>query len=99
MDLGGYPVVLADTAGLRESTDEIEDEGIRRARARAAQADLKILLFDACDWPALPPEVATLADRDRVPVLNKLDLPPGLAAAGGAPPTPSRPGAGRGRRA
>ena len=40
LDIGGYPVMLADTAGLRDAGDEIESEGIRRARARAARADL-----------------------------------------------------------
>lgn len=51
LDLGGWPVVLADTAGLRESTDAIEQEGVRRARARAAAADLRVLVLDASgDW-------------------------------------------------
>jgi len=40
LDLGGYPVTLLDTAGQRESDDPVEQEGIRRARARAAEADL-----------------------------------------------------------
>jgi tRNA modification GTPase len=47
LDLGGYPVVLADTAGLRESADAIEEEGVRRALARAAAADLRLLVLDA----------------------------------------------------
>ncbi|HTC18916.1 MAG TPA: tRNA uridine-5-carboxymethylaminomethyl(34) synthesis GTPase MnmE, partial [Stellaceae bacterium] len=38
LDLGGYPVILADTAGLRQAADEIEEEGVRRARARAGSA-------------------------------------------------------------
>ena len=51
LDLGGWPVVLADTAGLRESGDAIEQEGVRRARARAAAADLRVLVLDASgDW-------------------------------------------------
>ena len=40
LDLGGYPVTLLDTAGMRESDDPVEQEGVRRARARAAAADL-----------------------------------------------------------
>ncbi len=53
LDLGGWPVVLADTAGLRESGDAIEQEGVRRARARAAAADLRVLVLDASgDWRA-----------------------------------------------
>lgn len=44
LDLGGIPVVLVDTAGLRESSDEIEAEGVRRARQRADNADLVLRL-------------------------------------------------------
>ena len=54
LDLGGWPVVLADTAGLRETGDAIEQEGVRRARARADAADLRLLVLDAsdADWQA-----------------------------------------------
>jgi len=78
LDVGGYPVVLADTAGLRETDDEIEAEGVRRAQARAAAADLKLAVFDA----TRPLDAATLAlvDADTVPVLNKADLADGLPA-------------------
>ena len=44
LDLGGWPVVLADTAGLRASSDAIEQEGVRRARARADEADLRLTI-------------------------------------------------------
>ena len=47
LDLGGYAVVLADTAGLRDSAEPIEREGIRRARARAEAADFRLLVLDA----------------------------------------------------
>ncbi len=47
LDLAGYPLVLIDTAGIRESDDPVEKEGVRRARARAAQADLVLWLVDA----------------------------------------------------
>jgi tRNA modification GTPase len=83
LDLGGWPVVLADTAGLRESTDAIEQEGVRRARARAAAADLRVLVLDATgdwqgDWQAARAALAVEAEgwnpaRDLV-VLNKIDL-------------------------
>lgn len=76
LDLGGYPVTLADTAGLREVDDEIEEEGVRRARARAEAADLKIVMFDVCSNTGLDPESLALLDDDALPVLNKIDLRP-----------------------
>ncbi|MBF5095020.1 tRNA uridine-5-carboxymethylaminomethyl(34) synthesis GTPase MnmE [Azospirillum sp. INR13] len=75
LDLGGYPVVLADTAGLREAAaDEVEEEGIRRARDRAARADVKVAVFDATTLPDLDPATLDLIDRDTVVVFNKSDL-------------------------
>jgi tRNA modification GTPase len=47
LDLGGYPVMLLDTAGVRESEDPVEQEGVRRARERAAAADLVLWVEDA----------------------------------------------------
>ncbi|HWM47604.1 MAG TPA: tRNA uridine-5-carboxymethylaminomethyl(34) synthesis GTPase MnmE [Xanthobacteraceae bacterium] len=49
LDLDGYPVVLLDTAGIRDSDDPVEQEGIRRARARAAEADLVLWMSDATE--------------------------------------------------
>jgi tRNA modification GTPase len=49
--LGGVPVTLVDTAGLRETTDSIEAEGVRRALARARDADLAMTVIEA-GWPA-----------------------------------------------
>lgn len=78
LDLGGWPVVLADTAGLRESGDAIEQEGVRRARARAASADLRLLVLDATsDWR--PARDKLVAGTDRwdsardIVVVNKID--------------------------
>ena len=81
LDLGGWPVVLADTAGLRDSTDAIEQEGVRRARARAAAADLRVLVLDASgDWRAEMQTIIAATEhwtpaRDIV-VVNKTDLAP-----------------------
>jgi tRNA modification GTPase len=49
LDLGGYPVTLLDTAGIHDSSDPIEQEGIRRATDRAAEADLVLWLADNDD--------------------------------------------------
>ncbi|MGY8662097.1 tRNA uridine-5-carboxymethylaminomethyl(34) synthesis GTPase MnmE [Bradyrhizobium sp. UFLA05-109] len=47
LDLDGYPVTVIDTAGIRDTDDPVEQEGVRRARARAADADLVLWLADA----------------------------------------------------
>jgi tRNA modification GTPase len=47
LDLDGYPVTVIDTAGIRQADDPVEQEGVRRARARAAEADLVLWLVDA----------------------------------------------------
>jgi tRNA modification GTPase len=73
IDLGGFPVVLADTAGLRDSADVIEQEGLRRALARAETAELRLFVFDA----ACPEQVAATAawpGREILLVANKIDL-------------------------
>ena len=46
LDLGGYPVILCDTAGIRASTDVVEAEGIRRAVARTARANIALCVLD-----------------------------------------------------
>ncbi len=77
--LAGVPVTLADTAGLRESSDPVEREGVKRARAELAEADLVLWVVDLTD-----PDPGE-APRTAVPVIrveNKVDL---------APPT-GRPG-------
>ena len=73
LNLGGYPVIVSDTAGLRaDHSDVIEAEGIRRAIMRAEDADLKIALFDASQ----PMDAATKTqiDDQTLVVLNKCDL-------------------------
>ncbi|WP_245583936.1 tRNA uridine-5-carboxymethylaminomethyl(34) synthesis GTPase MnmE [Rubritepida flocculans] len=72
--LAGVPVTLADTAGLRETADEIEAEGVRRALARAEAAELRLLVFPA----DAPPDAATLALRGpgALVVGSKADLGP-----------------------
>ena len=74
LDLGGFPVIVADTAGLREAADGVEREGIRRAEARAAEADIRLALFDITLWPELDGKTLGLVGDDTVPILNKADL-------------------------
>ena len=73
LDLGGYPLVIADTAGLRDSADEVEQEGIRRARRRATEADFKIAVFDGNSWPYLDSVTLALVDDATLVVVSKLD--------------------------
>jgi tRNA modification GTPase len=74
LDLGGVPVVVADTAGLREGGDAIEAEGVRRARARAEAADFVLAVFDATRPPEPNDEIVSLCEGAGVVVLNKSDL-------------------------
>jgi len=67
LDLGGYPVTLVDTAGLRESGDVIEQEGVRRARARAETADLRLQIHEAGEG------IGAVQPDDLV-VINKVDI-------------------------
>jgi tRNA modification GTPase len=82
LDLGGVPVMLIDTAGLREAEGKVEAEGIRRALARAGDADLVLWIVDATapQWDA-PRGIASRTPGEggvaAVTVLNKIDLAPG----------------------
>ncbi|MEE8352457.1 MAG: tRNA uridine-5-carboxymethylaminomethyl(34) synthesis GTPase MnmE [Rhodospirillales bacterium] len=74
LDLGGFPVIVADTAGLREGGEAIEAEGVRRAHAKAENADLRLAVFDGATWPDTDPMTAALVDDDTVVVVSKADL-------------------------
>jgi tRNA modification GTPase len=79
LDLRGFPVVLADTAGLRDTADEIEAEGIRRSHRRAAEADLRLVIRDAAE-PA-PADASLGPGPDTIRVLNKIDQVPDASRA------------------
>ncbi len=75
LDLAGYPVLVADTAGLREAAEAVEAEGVRRALERAAAADIILLVVDgsvAEPFAGLSEQTAGCAD---LVVWNKSDLP------------------------
>src|SRR6187431_1903061 len=81
LDLDGYPVTVIDTAGIRETEDPVEQEGVRRARVRAADADLVLWLSDVS-----PVAIQHDGSAPVWLVRNKIDLEPGsrpLADASG----------------
>jgi len=79
ISLDGLPAHIADTAGIRESTDQIEAEGVRRARASLATADLALLVIDSSQ--PLAPQLALRAEVPAnipcIEVYNKIDLTDG----------------------
>ena len=83
LDLDGYPVTVIDTAGIRETDDPVEQEGVRRARARAAESDLVLWMMDA-EQEQRPQEAAAPLWTVR----NKIDLD----AVGADSPKPSQAG-------
>ncbi len=80
LDIGGVPVTLCDTAGLREAGGTIEAEGIRRTRARAEMSDIKICMFEA--GREADPETLALVDGASLVVVNKIDTYPALPTGG-----------------
>ena len=78
LDLEGLPVVVSDTAGLREATaGKVEQEGIRRTVARAREADLILWMIDVTAPPASVPAEMAARKADRMLVIaNKMDLLP-----------------------
>jgi tRNA modification GTPase len=74
LDLGGLPVILADTAGIREGIGAVESEGIRRALARAEDADLVLWVIDATNPVWEPPP--SLTPKSIIRALNKADIDP-----------------------
>lgn len=69
LDIGGYPVVLCDTAGLRQSFDPVENEGLRRAREVASSADLVVIVIDASAanlWMGRPVEELVRSECSRL---------------------------------
>jgi tRNA modification GTPase len=96
LDLGGVPVTLVDTAGLRETGDVVETIGVERAREEARRADVVVYVFEAAEGLGAGGEEALslAADAARVLVANKADwlagpppsLPEGAALLCGIAP-------------
>lgn len=78
--LDGWPIELADTAGLRTEAEQLEEEGIQRAKTAAADADLVLWVLDVSTAPVRPAENIAAIQY----VINKIDLPPAWDLASGA---------------
>jgi len=89
LQLGGYKAVVADTAGIRETADEIEAEGVRRAERWAGEADLRVWLVDGTS-PDAPARPASLQRADVV-LLTKRDMGDAVSPIQGAPFTARSP--------
>jgi tRNA modification GTPase len=75
LDLGGYPVTVLDTAGMRDTSDPVEEEGVRRAQMRANAADLVLWVIDAAAGQLPPPsELARPGAPPLWLLSNKSDL-------------------------
>lgn len=72
LDLGGFPVIIMDTAGLRENAGGVESEGIRRALKSADEADLRLWMADCRSWPD-PGEACAGRREGDLLIWNKLD--------------------------
>jgi tRNA modification GTPase len=82
-DLGGVPVILTDTAGLRDAAGKVEAEGVRRALARAEEADVVLWLVDATAPLWDPP--SALKAKASIVAVNKIDLAEVAAASSAIP--------------
>lgn len=79
MVIAGYKVVVADTAGLRDTADVVEAEGVRRAAAAAEAADLRLGLVDVTDEPGGRGALQGRLSAGDILLLNKIDLRPDLS--------------------
>ncbi len=73
LNIDGYPVIVSDTAGIRESKNEIEKKGIKLSLNRAEEADLKLVVVDAKN-PDFTDVLKRLLDKNAILVVNKSDL-------------------------
>ncbi len=73
LNIDGYPVIISDTAGIRDSKDEIEKKGIKLSLNRAEEADLKLVVVDAKN-PDFTDVLKGLLDENAILVINKSDL-------------------------
>jgi tRNA modification GTPase len=87
--IAGWPVLLIDTAGIRETSNPIEQEGIARMQAVVADSDLLLLITDACDQSTshLPQTMAFPESTPMIHIVNKIDIVEGQSIDKHSPDT------------
>ena len=73
LNIDGYPIIISDTAGIRDSKDELEKKGIKLSLNRAEEADLKLVVVDAKS-PDFTDVLKDLLDENAILIVNKSDL-------------------------
>lgn len=74
LNISGYPLTLIDTAGIRETADSIEKEGVRRAIEKAEKADFKIILLESDKAPNFNQEILNLIEGRDIILISKSDI-------------------------
>ena len=73
LNLDGYPVILADTAGIREAKNEVEKKGISLALCKSKEADLNIVVIDNSS-KKINKKIENMINQDTIILLNKSDV-------------------------
>ena len=73
LNIGGYPVILADTAGIREAKNEVEKKGISLALGKSKEADLNIIMIDNSS-KVINNKIMEVINKDSIVLLNKSDI-------------------------
>lgn len=75
LDIGGYPIILQDTAGIHNNTNDIiEQKGIEKAKETFFNSDIKVIIYDANDIDSKDDDFADLIDENTIILFNKIDL-------------------------
>jgi len=74
LNIGGFPVILTDTAGIRDTCDAIEKEGVRRAMKHAGEADITLVMLDATEPQNADENIMAQVTKKSIVIVNKCDL-------------------------
>jgi len=74
LNISGFPVILTDTAGIRDTRDDIEKEGVRRAIKHAGEADITLVMLDATEPQNADENIGAQVTERSIVIINKCDL-------------------------